>query len=61
MSAHPGMRRTPGLRREELSTLAGVSFDYYTRLEQGRERRPSRAVLESLAQTLRLTPDDTNA
>ncbi|NLE82499.1 MAG: helix-turn-helix domain-containing protein [Rhodococcus sp.] len=53
-----GLRRTPGLRREELATLAGVSFDYYTRLEQGRERRPSRAVLDSLARALRLTADD---
>ena len=31
----PGLRRTPGLRREELATLAGVSVDYYTRLERG--------------------------
>lgn len=53
-----GLRRTPGLRREELATLAGVSFDYYTRLEQGRERRPGRAVLDSLAHALRLTADD---
>ncbi len=54
----PGLRRIPGLRREELATIAGVSFDYYTRLEQGRERRPSRAVLDSLARALRLSPDD---
>lgn len=53
-----GLRRTPGLRREELATLAGVSFDYYTRLEQGRERRPGRAVLDSLARALRLVADD---
>ncbi|QKT12015.1 helix-turn-helix transcriptional regulator [Rhodococcus sp. W8901] len=55
----PGLRRTPGLRREELATLSGVSFDYYTRLEQGRERRPSRAVIESLARALHLAVDDT--
>ncbi|MFD4294688.1 helix-turn-helix domain-containing protein [Rhodococcus sp. NPDC058532] len=54
----PGLRRIPGLRREELATLAGVSFDYYTRLEQGRERRPGRAVLHSLARALQLTADD---
>lgn len=58
LPAGPGLRRTPGLRREELATLAGVSFDYYTRLEQGRERRPGRAVLDSLARALRLTSDD---
>jgi transcriptional regulator with XRE-family HTH domain len=38
---HPGLRRTPGLRREELATLAGISNDYYVRLERGRETRPS--------------------
>jgi transcriptional regulator with XRE-family HTH domain len=41
----PGMRRTPGLRREELATLAGISIDYYTRLERGKETRPSPAVI----------------
>jgi transcriptional regulator with XRE-family HTH domain len=49
-----GARRTPGLRREELATLAGVSIDYYTRLERGRETRPSPAVLDALAAALRL-------
>ena len=44
-----GVRRTPGLRREEVATLAGVSIDYYARLERGRERRPSMAVLDALA------------
>src|SRR3954462_14007181 len=44
-----GVRRTPGLRREEVATLAGVSADYYLRLEQGRDRNPSRQVLEALA------------
>lgn len=50
-----GIRRTPGLRREELATLAGVSVDYYIRLERGKETRPSAAVLERLATALRLT------
>jgi transcriptional regulator with XRE-family HTH domain len=49
-----GVRRTPGLRREEVATLAGVSADYYLRLEQGRDRNPSRQVLESLARVLGL-------
>ncbi|MGW4637281.1 helix-turn-helix domain-containing protein [Sphaerisporangium sp. NPDC004334] len=44
-----GSRRTPGLRRDEVAVLAGVSIDYYTRLEQGRERSPSDAVLNALA------------
>jgi transcriptional regulator with XRE-family HTH domain len=48
-------RRTPGLRREEVAQLAGVSVDYYTRLEQGRDLRPSTAVLDALARALRLT------
>jgi transcriptional regulator with XRE-family HTH domain len=49
-----GQRRTPGLRREEVATLAGMSVDYYTRLEQGKETNPSPAVIESLARILRL-------
>ncbi|MGI5339911.1 helix-turn-helix domain-containing protein [Streptomyces sp. CA-181903] len=52
-----GLRRTPGLRREELATLAGVSVDYYTRLERGRERNPSPAVIDALARALRLDGD----
>jgi transcriptional regulator with XRE-family HTH domain len=44
-----GVRRTPGLRREEVAALAGVSIDYYTRLERGRETRPSPAVVDALA------------
>ncbi|WP_419996340.1 helix-turn-helix domain-containing protein [Streptomyces boninensis] len=48
-------RRTPGLRRAELATLAGVSVEYVTRLEQGRDRRPSAPVLGALADALRLT------
>jgi transcriptional regulator with XRE-family HTH domain len=49
-----GVRRTPGLRREEVATLAGVSADYYLRLEQGRDRNPSPSVLESLARVFGL-------
>lgn len=55
-----GSRRTPGLRREELATLAGVSFDYYTRLERGRETRPSPAVVSALGEALRLSPEALN-
>lgn len=49
-------RRTPGLRREEVAILAGVSTTYYTYLEQGRDVRPSAQVLEALARALRMTP-----
>ena len=48
-------RRTPGLRRAELATLSGVSVDYLTRLEQGRDHHPSAAVLAALADTLQLS------
>jgi transcriptional regulator with XRE-family HTH domain len=51
-------RRTDGLRREEIATAASVSVDYYTRLEQGRERHPSDTVLDSLAATLRLEGEE---
>ncbi|MFG1998551.1 helix-turn-helix domain-containing protein [Spirillospora sp. NPDC048911] len=51
-------RRTPGLRRSELSTLAGISVEYLTRLEQGRDRHPSAQVLAALADALRLGTDD---
>lgn len=50
-------RRVPGLRREEVALLAGVSVDYYVRLEQGRERSPSAQVLDALAEALRLDDD----
>jgi transcriptional regulator with XRE-family HTH domain len=50
-------RRVAGLRREEVAILAGVSVDYYTRLEQGRERNPSPAVLNALAGALGLDAD----
>jgi transcriptional regulator with XRE-family HTH domain len=49
-----GRRRTPGLRREEVATLAGVSIDYLVRLEQGRDTRPSPSVIVALADALRL-------
>ncbi|MEV7750034.1 helix-turn-helix transcriptional regulator [Streptomyces griseofuscus] len=53
----PGRRRrTPGLRREEVAQLSGVSLTWYTWLEQGRDIRVSRQVLEALAHTLQLTP-----
>lgn len=48
-------RRTPGLRREEVALLAGVSHTWYTWLEQGREIRPSLQVMDALARTLRLS------
>lgn len=51
-------RRTPGLRRAELATLAGVSVEYLTRLEQGRDRHPSTPVLSALATALRLTTSE---
>lgn len=53
-----GTRRTQGLRREEVATVTGISVDYYTRLEQGRERNPSYAVLDALTATLRLGHDE---
>jgi transcriptional regulator with XRE-family HTH domain len=54
-----GIRRVAGLRREEVAMLAGISADYYLRLEQGRDRNPSVQVLESLAGVLQL--DDAGA
>jgi transcriptional regulator with XRE-family HTH domain len=51
-----GRRRAGGLRREELSQLAGISVDYVTRLEQGRAVHPSAQVVEALARALRLAP-----
>ncbi|WP_026923219.1 helix-turn-helix transcriptional regulator [Glycomyces arizonensis] len=48
-------RRTPGLRREEVATLAHISTEYYVRLEQGRAPRPSGEVLAGIADALRLT------
>ena len=50
-----GARRVPGLRREEVARLAGVSTDYYVRLEQGRNIHPSRTVLDAVSRALRLS------
>lgn len=52
-------RRVPGLRREELAQLAGVSVAYYTRLEQGVSRNASDGVLGAIARALRLDDDET--
>lgn len=52
-----GRRRVPGLRREELAMLAGVSADYYVRLEQGRDQHPSEQVVDALARALQLDDD----
>lgn len=54
LSSSPAVRRVPGLRREEVARLADVSTDYYTRLEQGRNIHPSRAVLGSVGRALNL-------
>jgi transcriptional regulator with XRE-family HTH domain len=53
-----GRRRAPGLRREEVADLAGVSVDYLARLEQGRAAHPSPSVLAALARALRLTREE---
>ncbi|RCV51866.1 helix-turn-helix domain-containing protein [Marinitenerispora sediminis] len=50
-----GLRRTAGLRREELAAIAGISVDYLVRLEQGRARNPSTQVLAALGRALRLS------
>jgi transcriptional regulator with XRE-family HTH domain len=54
-----GRRRVPGLRREELALLAGISPDYYLRLEQGRDHHPSVQVIDALASALQLDVDAT--
>ena len=51
-------RRVPGLRREEVARLAGVSVDYYARLEQGRTGLVSESVVSAIAETLRLDPTE---
>ncbi|MFI7467152.1 helix-turn-helix transcriptional regulator [Nonomuraea sp. NPDC049646] len=53
-----GRRRTPGLRRQEVAQLAGMSIDYYIRLEQGRGPHPSRQVLGALGRALMLDQDE---
>ncbi|RAG86481.1 transcriptional regulator [Streptacidiphilus pinicola] len=57
LAPHPGARRVPGLRREEVAQLAGVSVDYYVRLERGRTQGVSETVLDAVARALHL--DDT--
>src|ERR1700761_5820359 len=54
IAAFPGPRRVPGLRREELAHLAGLSADYLRRIEQGRQPHVSDDVIEALATALRL-------
>ena len=53
-----GLRRTPGLRREEVAALAGISIDYYIRLEQGKETNPSTVILDALTSALRLDEEE---
>jgi transcriptional regulator with XRE-family HTH domain len=53
-------RRAPGLRRSDLATHAGISVEYLTRIEQGRDRNPSVAVLNALAAALNLDPAERN-
>src|SRR5262245_943878 len=53
-----GRRRVSGLRREEVAHLAGVSVDYYVRLEQGRTENVSEAVIDAVARALRLDPQE---
>lgn len=53
-----GIRRVPGLRREELAVIAGVSSDYYTKLEQGREVRPSAHLLDAISRAMDLDDDE---
>jgi transcriptional regulator with XRE-family HTH domain len=61
LGLEPGpRRRVAGLRREELALLAGVSTDYYQRMEQGRDVRPSGQVLDAIARALRFTPGESS-
>ena len=55
--SQPGRRRTPGLRREEVAEIAGVSVTWYTWLEQGRNISASEQVIDALARALRLDSD----
>src|SRR6187399_1567250 len=59
LPAYGGNRRVPGLRREEVAMLAGVSVDYYTRLERGDLSGASDSVLDSLARALQLDDAET--
>ena len=54
LPAGNGLRRVPGLRREEVALLAGISAEYYVRLERGRDRSPSAQVVDALARVLQL-------
>jgi transcriptional regulator with XRE-family HTH domain len=58
LRAHHGRRRAPGLRRQEVAELAGLSVGYLTRLEQGRASHPSPLVIGALARALRLSADE---
>ncbi|MDI3389884.1 helix-turn-helix transcriptional regulator [Streptomyces sp. B-S-A8] len=58
LQSYGSRRRVPGLRREELALLAGVSVTHYTRLEQGQSTNASDAVLDAVARALRLTEDE---
>lgn len=58
LPAGTGTRRTPGLRREEVAALAGVSIDYYVRLERGKETHPSPSVVEALAAAFHLNEEE---
>jgi transcriptional regulator with XRE-family HTH domain len=53
------LRRVPGLRREEVAMLAGISAEYYVRLERGRDRHPSAQVIDALARVLQLDSEST--
>ncbi|TDD43656.1 XRE family transcriptional regulator [Nonomuraea terrae] len=55
-----GRRRSPGLRRSDVAARAGVSVEYLTRIEQGRDRNPSPAVVNALADALSLDPSERN-
>ncbi|PRY30030.1 helix-turn-helix domain-containing protein [Pseudosporangium ferrugineum] len=54
-----GVRRVPGLRREEVAILAGISAEYYLRLERGRDRSPSPRVIDALSRVLQLDAEGT--
>lgn len=58
--ADHGRRRSPGLRRSDLAARAGISVEYLTRMEQGRDRNPSVAVMNALADALSLDPSERN-
>lgn len=59
LPASSGLRRVHGLRREEVAMLAGISVEYYVRLERGRDRSPSLSVIEALAKVLHLDTEGT--